>query len=72
MGQALTDHADVRKIGFTGSTDVGKGIMKRYISIITVNNHLPYSFLIAQFIFRSAVLLAMPSVCLLSWGGSPH
>ena len=40
MGQALTDHADVRKIGFTGSTDVGKGIMKRYISIIIiVNNH---------------------------------
>lgn len=30
IGQALCDHMDVRKIGFTGSTEVGKGIMKRY------------------------------------------
>ena len=29
MGQALTDNMEVRKIGFTGSTDVGKGIMQR-------------------------------------------
>ncbi len=29
VGQALTDNMKVRKIGFTGSTDVGKGIMQR-------------------------------------------
>ena len=28
VGQAMTDHMDVRKIGFTGSTGVGKTIMK--------------------------------------------
>lgn len=28
IGQALTDHVDVRKVGFTGSTDIGKEIMK--------------------------------------------
>ncbi len=28
MGQALTDHMDVSKIGFTGSTGVGQTIMK--------------------------------------------
>lgn len=28
IGQALTDHSDVRKVGFTGSTEVGKTIMK--------------------------------------------
>ncbi|XP_019862722.1 PREDICTED: cytosolic 10-formyltetrahydrofolate dehydrogenase-like, partial [Amphimedon queenslandica] len=28
VGQGLCDHMDVRKIGFTGSTEVGKGIMK--------------------------------------------
>ena len=26
---ALIEHPDVRKVGFTGSTDVGKGIMRR-------------------------------------------
>ena len=30
VGQALVDNMDVRKIGFTGSTEVGKQIMKRY------------------------------------------
>lgn len=28
IGQALTDHMDVRKLGFTGSTEVGKEIMR--------------------------------------------
>ena len=28
VGQALTDHPDIRKIGFTGSTGVGQTIMK--------------------------------------------
>lgn len=28
VGQAMTDHSDIRKIGFTGSTGVGKHIMK--------------------------------------------
>ncbi|XP_065175810.1 cytosolic 10-formyltetrahydrofolate dehydrogenase-like [Sycon ciliatum] len=27
-GQAILDHPDVRKVGFTGSTDIGRGIMK--------------------------------------------
>ena len=31
VGQGLTDHLDVRKVGFTGSTDVGKGIMQRHV-----------------------------------------
>ena len=29
VGQRLSDHPDVRKIAFTGSTEVGKHIMKR-------------------------------------------
>ena len=29
VGQALADHPDVRKLGFTGSTPIGKTIMKR-------------------------------------------
>ena len=28
MGQGLTDHMDVRKVGFTGSTGIGQTIMK--------------------------------------------
>ncbi len=28
-GQAITDHPDIRKVGFTGSTPIGAGIMKR-------------------------------------------
>lgn len=28
-GQAIVDHHDVRKVGFTGSTPVGADIMKR-------------------------------------------
>ena len=31
VGQALVDNLDVRKIGFTGSTEVGKQIMKRWV-----------------------------------------
>ena len=31
VGQALCDHMDVRKIGFTGSTEIGKVIMKRLL-----------------------------------------
>ena len=30
MGQRLSEHPDVRKLGFTGSTPIGKQIMKRY------------------------------------------
>lgn len=29
-GQVLSEHPLVRKMGFTGSTEVGKTIMKRY------------------------------------------
>lgn len=29
-GQRLSQHPDIRKLGFTGSTSVGKQIMKRY------------------------------------------
>ena len=28
VGDALTNHPDVRKLGFTGSTEVGKEIMR--------------------------------------------
>lgn len=35
VGQALCDHMDVRKVGFTGSTEVGKGVMKR----LALNGH---------------------------------
>ena len=28
MGEAITRHEDVRKVGFTGSTGVGKTIME--------------------------------------------
>lgn len=31
VGQRLSDHPDVRKLGFTGSTEIGKHIMKRYV-----------------------------------------
>jgi len=29
VGQQIVDHKDVRKVGFTGSTPIGAGIMKR-------------------------------------------
>lgn len=29
VGQALSEHPDVRKLGFTGSTPIGKTIMER-------------------------------------------
>ena len=32
-GQAIVDHHDVRKVGFTGSTPVGADIMKRYDAV---------------------------------------
>lgn len=32
VGQRLSDHPDVRKLGFTGSTPIGKQIMKRFDS----------------------------------------
>lgn len=32
-GIALIEHSDVRKVGFTGSTDVGKDIMRRLASV---------------------------------------
>ena len=38
IGQALTDHNDVRKVGFTGSTEVGKTIMKWLVKISHVVN----------------------------------
>lgn len=30
VGQAIADHPEVRKVGFTGSTEIGKTIMERY------------------------------------------
>lgn len=30
IGEALTAHPDVRKIGFTGSTEIGAHVMARY------------------------------------------
>lgn len=32
VGQRLSDHPDVRKLGFTGSTEIGKQIMKRSVN----------------------------------------
>ena len=29
VGQGIADHPDVRKLGFTGSTEIGKTIMER-------------------------------------------
>ena len=29
VGQGICDHPNIRKVGFTGSTPVGAGIMKR-------------------------------------------
>ncbi len=29
VGQRMSDHPDIRKLGFTGSTPIGKQIMKR-------------------------------------------
>ena len=37
VGQRICDHPDVRKVGFTGSTPVGAGIMKRYILVFNLN-----------------------------------
>ena len=46
IGQALTDHNDVRKVGFTGSTEVGKTIMKWLVQYyITLHPFKPAFFL---------------------------
>ena len=36
IGQALTDHNDVRRVGFTGSTELGKTIMKWLLLMVTL------------------------------------
>ena len=33
VGDALTKHPDIRKLGFTGSTEVGKEIMRWYVKL---------------------------------------
>jgi len=35
IGEALSSHPLVRKVGFTGSTPVGKTIMQRYLQCNT-------------------------------------
>ena len=55
VGQALTDHMDVRKIGFTGSTDVGKGIMQRYVLINALCSHVLLLIIVHVFINSCAV-----------------
>lgn len=50
VGQRLSDHPDVRKLGFTGSTEIGKHIMKRwevkhiYKAVSKVNETLVFIF----------------------------
>ena len=36
VGDALTNHPDVRKLGFTGSTEVGKEIMRWCVLVSTM------------------------------------
>jgi formyltetrahydrofolate dehydrogenase len=31
VGQAFSEHMDIRKLGFTGSTPIGKTIMERCV-----------------------------------------
>ena len=31
MGNHICSHPDIRKLGFTGSTQTGKSIMERYV-----------------------------------------
>jgi len=39
IGEALSSHPLVRKVGFTGSTPVGKTIMQRSIEFNNINKH---------------------------------
>lgn len=43
VGQRLSEHPDIRKLGFTGSTPIGKQIMKRW-SISWILIVLKYSY----------------------------
>lgn len=36
IGQRMADHPDIRKLGFTGSTPIGKQIMKRWVNTATL------------------------------------
>lgn len=36
IGQAMSEHPDIRKLGFTGSTPIGKTIMERYQSFVSL------------------------------------
>ena len=36
VGQAFSEHPNIRKLGFTGSTPIGKTIMERYILCVCV------------------------------------
>ena len=33
----MSEHPDIRKLGFTGSTPIGKTIMKRYYGVYDVH-----------------------------------
>ena len=44
VGNRICNHPDIRKVGFTGSTPVGKAIMERY----TVSRHMFHLFIHAN------------------------
>lgn len=59
IGQALSNHPLVRKIGFTGSTEVGAQVMSRCVSlksIVTCCNCFHFSMYIKSFFFRSQLI----------------
>lgn len=61
IGQAMSEHPDIRKLGFTGSTPIGKTIMERYYqSFVPLLFHINaiiciLCFLQSVFIYSTAV-----------------
>eukprot|EP00112_Aurelia_sp_Birch-Aquarium-sp1_P001622 Seg1176.1 transcript_id=Seg1176.1/GoldUCD/mRNA.D3Y31 product="Cytosolic 10-formyltetrahydrofolate dehydrogenase" protein_id=Seg1176.1/GoldUCD/D3Y31 len=60
VGQRICDHPDIRKVGFTGSTPIGAGIMKRFIKepIGVCGLIVPWNYPLMMLAWKMAPLLA--------------
>ena len=54
VGNRICVHPDIRKVGFTGSTDTGRSIMSRYYFCVTIT---PTCY--SNYILRVHIMISM-------------